>query len=63
MGKKTSAISYRMFLSHGSKDMWLSRVIEQQLNAINIEVWRDEMSLSGGDEIIPGILNWRVAQG
>jgi len=47
---------YVVFLSYSSRDSWLASVIAQKLRAAGINVWIDEMSLSGGDEIIPAIV-------
>jgi len=47
---------YVVFLSYSSRDGWLASIIAQKLRASGINVWIDEMSLSGGDEIIPAIV-------
>src|ERR1700719_3454454 len=54
--KKAAKKKYLVFLSHSSRDNWLAIVIAQKLRAAGIDVWIDEMSLSGGDEVIPVII-------
>jgi hypothetical protein len=55
--KKTAKKKYEVFLSHSSRDNWLAIVIAQKLRAVGIDVWIDEMSLSGGDEVMPVIIS------
>jgi hypothetical protein len=55
--KKAAKNMYLVFLSHSSRDNWLANVIAQKMRAAGIEIWIDEMSLSGGDEVLPVIIS------
>jgi hypothetical protein len=55
--KKKFSRKYLIFLSHSSRDAWLAGVVAGKLRAGNIEVWLDEMSLSGGEQVMPQIVN------
>lgn len=55
--KKTAKSGYLVFFSHSSRDNWLSNVIAQKMRAAKVSVWIDEMSLSGGDAVIPAIVD------
>ncbi len=60
MSKKkimASKSKYLVFLSHSSRDNWLANVIAQKMRSASIRVWIDEMSLSGGDTVIPSIVD------
>jgi len=46
---------YAVFLSHSSRDTWLAEVIEKRIRAKKIKVWLDEMSLTGGEEILAAV--------
>jgi hypothetical protein len=46
---------YRVFLSHSGRDTWLASVIADRLKQIGCSVWIDEMSLTGGQDILRGI--------
>jgi TIR domain-containing protein len=48
---------YTVFLSHSSRDAWLARTIKEKIEsaAPNANVWLDEMSLIGGDEIVTAL--------
>jgi len=52
---KNGKTTYVVFLSHASSDAWLSKVIAQQMRKLSIEVWLDEMSLTGGDLVFKSI--------
>lgn len=55
--KKASKSTYLVFLSHSSRDTWLAQAIARKLRAAGIAVWIDEMSLSGGDNLLPVIVS------
>jgi TIR domain len=48
---------YSVFLSHSSRDNWLAGIVARILRKAGVEVWIDEMSLSGGDTVIPTIMD------
>ena len=54
---KPAKSKYLVFLSHSSRDNWLANVIAQKVRAAGIDVWIDEMSLSGGDDVMPTIIS------
>ncbi|HUI42971.1 MAG TPA: toll/interleukin-1 receptor domain-containing protein [Terriglobia bacterium] len=43
-----------MFLSHSSRDAWLASVVKDRIEhrIRGVEVWLDEMSLTGGEEVL-----------
>ena len=47
------AQKYSVFLSHSSRDAWLSRLIKEKIEAAipKASVWLDEMTLMGGQEL------------
>ena len=52
-----STRQYVVFLSHASRDNWLAGVIKERIEVSipRVEVWLDEMSLRGGEEIIAAL--------
>ena len=54
--KKRQKRGYTVFLSHSSRDTWIAGVIADRIKSSKINVWLDEMSLSGGDSIIAAIV-------
>jgi predicted nucleotide-binding protein len=48
---------YTVFLSHSNRDAWLARTIKEKIERANprANVWLDEMSQTGGDEIIAAL--------
>ena len=48
--------AYAVFLSHSHHDNWLADVIAHKFKAAGADVWLDEMSLTGGDEVLAGIV-------
>jgi hypothetical protein len=55
--RKRQKPKYLVFLSHSSRDIWLSDAIARRLRAKGIGVWLDEMSLEGGDDVSDSIVN------
>ncbi len=55
--RKRSKAIYRVFLSHSNRDTWLAGIIKEKIEAAasNVEVWLDEMSLAGGQEVIAAL--------
>ncbi len=54
---KQSRGQYAIFLSHSGRDIWLAKQIKKAIEAaISVaEVWLDEMSLTGGEQIIAAL--------
>ncbi len=54
---KPSSAKYKVFVSHSSRDTWLAKQIKKTIEAeiSKVEVWLDEMSLTGGEEIITAL--------
>jgi TIR domain len=52
-----SRAHFAIFLSHSSRDAWLARQIKKEIetNIPGARVWLDEMSLTGGEEIIAAL--------
>ena len=55
-GRGNSPKKYAVFLSHSHKDQWLAGVLSTKIQARNVEVWLDEMSLQGGDDVMTAVL-------
>jgi predicted nucleotide-binding protein len=45
-----------VFISHSSRDRWITRKMAEDIRAVGAEVWVDEKDLEGGDVIVEKIL-------
>jgi TIR domain len=45
----------RVFLSHSSKDLWISERMKEKLEEVGVEVWLDAYDLPGGENVIDRI--------
>jgi len=49
--------TYKVFISHSSKESWIARQISKEINGIGLKTWVDDTDLHGGDEIESTIKN------
>ena len=47
MAKRKPAIVNRIFLSHSSKDQWISEILKEKIEEVGVQVWLDAFDLPG----------------
>jgi hypothetical protein len=44
--------TYNVFLSHSSRDTWLTSVIAERVKTLGCSTWLDVMSMTGGEDVL-----------
>jgi TIR domain-containing protein len=51
MTKRKRGIVPRVFLSHSTRDQWVSERLKEKLEEVGVEVWLDAFDLPGGTNV------------
>src|SRR5689334_9066691 len=51
MAKRKPRITPRIFLSHSTRDLWISERLKEKLEEAGAEVWLDAFDLPGGRKV------------
>jgi hypothetical protein len=51
MAKRKPGIVPRVFLSHSTRDLWISERLKEKMEEVGVEVWLDAFDLPGGRNV------------
>jgi hypothetical protein len=51
MPKRKSSIAQRVFLSHSTRDQWISEMMKEKIESMGVGVWLDAFDLPGGRNV------------
>jgi hypothetical protein len=51
MAKRKPSSRRRVFLSHSTRDLWISERLKEKMEEVGVEVWLDAFDLPGGGNV------------